>query len=358
MTHPYQGKPDYQFWKRAGGIDDPLTLDPVVRTSFQIDKADKVVTAGSCFAQHVARRLANSGFNFHVSEPGHPLIPEALRKEHNYGLFSARYGNVYTARQLVQLILRAWDKKQPIDDVWQAHGGAFVDPFRPQIQPGGFVSPEEVRNDRRQHLAAVRDALTSADVFVFTLGLTEAWMDRRDGFVYPLAPGVAGGSYDPEFHAFVNFDVQQTIADMRQAITMLRNRNKKVRIILTVSPVPLNATAEDRHVLVSTTYSKSVLRVAAEAMTKQFEGIEYFPSYEIITSPHAGGAYYAADKREVTERGVDHVMGVFLRHYGAGFDATAESAPETTASTDRDKHAAELERAVEVMCDEVAIDNR
>lgn len=358
MTHPYKGKPDYQFWKRAGGIEDPLTLDPVVRPLFKISRTDKVVTAGSCFAQHVARRLANSGFCFHVTEPGHPLITEYVRQQHNYGLFSARYGNIYTTAQLAQLVMRAWDKRQPIDDVWQTKDGKYVDPFRPQIQPGGFVSPVEVRNDRRQHLAAVRNAFTEMDVFVFTLGLTEAWMDKRDSFVYPLAPGVAGGTYDPDIHGFVNFNVQETSSYLRQAIKMIRNRNPRVRIILTVSPVPLNATAEDRHVLVSTVYSKSVLRVAAEIMTHEFDKVAYFPSYEIITSPHAGGAYYATDKREVTERGVDHVMSLFLRHYGDQFDASAPNVPKTAANDAEQKRREDLERATEVMCDEVAIDNR
>ena len=37
-------------------------------------------------------------------------------------------------------------------------------------------------------------------------------------------------------------------------------RTPKLRILLTVSPVPLTATAGDDHVLLATTYSKSVLR--------------------------------------------------------------------------------------------------
>ena len=40
--------------------------------------------------------------------------------------------------------------------------------------------------------------------------------------------------------------------------------NPKARLVLTVSPVPLAATASGSHVLPATIYSKSVLRAAAQ----------------------------------------------------------------------------------------------
>lgn len=354
--HPYTGKPDYQFWKKAGGLDTPSSLDPVTAVSFKIGKSDRVLTAGSCFAQHVARRLSENGFNYFVSERAHPLIPEASAKANNYGVFSARYGNVYTARQMKQLLQRAWGQHEPVETTWRTANGTFVDPFRPQIQPGGFVSEDEMLVDRRQHLAAVRKGIDKMAVFIFTLGLTEAWVDKRDGSVFPLAPGVAGGSFNPDLFEFVNFSVNETLNDMRWVVKFVRKRNPECRIILTVSPVPLNATAMDRHVLVSTAYSKSVLRVVAEDICSSFDMCDYFPSYEIITSPHAGGAYFADDKRSVTEAGVDHVMGLFLRHYAD----MSETAPAQKIDEEReasDKHYREMENVVKVLCDEEAIDN-
>ena len=113
--HPYVGRPDYQFWGKEPALQDPKLFDPVGTPSFQIDKSDKVVTAGSCFAQHVARFLANAGFNFLVTEQPHPLLPETMAARMNYGLFSARYGNIYSARQLRQLLQRAYGEFVPLD---------------------------------------------------------------------------------------------------------------------------------------------------------------------------------------------------------------------------------------------------
>ena len=354
--NPYVGRPDYQFWRREAAIVSPDQFDPVETTSFKITRDEAVVTAGSCFAQHVARRLATSGYNFLVTERAHPLVPLEISDRFNYGAFSARYGNIYNARQLRQLIDRAWGRFEPEEIAWKIGDGRFVDPFRPQIEPGGFVSRAELKRDRVLHLAAVRRALAQMKVFVFTLGLTEAWVDRRDGSVFPLAPGVAGGSYDPALHHFVNFGVDETVADLSASIAMLRAVNPGLRIILTVSPVPLNATATDRHVLVATTWSKAVLRIAAQTVADTHDHCDYFPSFEIITSPYARGSYYGSDCREIVDRGVDHVMGCFFRHYGdGGIQVTAVAAADDRGATQA--RLAAIERTVDILCDEEAIDN-
>ena len=88
--------------------------------------------------------------------------------------------------------------------------------------------------------------------------------------------------------------------------------NPGVRVILTVSPVPLVATAEPNHVLAATTYSKSVLRVAAEAAARRHSEVRYFPSYEIVTGPQAPKDFFEADRRSVSSAAVAAVMDAFL----------------------------------------------
>ena len=175
--HPYLGLPGFQFWKRSFGPHQPGGLDPVSGVKFQIEKSTRIVAAGSCFAQHLARHIKLRNFNFVVTENVHDLFvqrryDDACAETFHYGLFSARYGNIYTARQLAQLIDRAYGRLEPIVGGWERDDGRVVDPFRPQVEPGGFINEAELVNDRKQHFAAVRAAFESADVFVFTLGLT------------------------------------------------------------------------------------------------------------------------------------------------------------------------------------------
>ncbi len=314
-NHPYLGKPDYQFWAREPAIVDRAGFDPINQVSFSLTPDEPIVTAGSCFAQHVAKQLQKVGFNYLVTEKPHPIIPSDIAQEFHYGAFTARYGNLYTARQLRQLLERAYGLFEPQESAWAGKMGRLVDPFRPQIQPGGFLNEAELEADRSRHLAAVREAVETLSCFIFTLGLTEGWIDTRDGTVFPLAPGVAGGLFDAERYAFKNFSVAEVTEDLQWSLDFIRAKRPEAKFIITVSPVPLNATYLDRHVFVSTTYSKSVLRVAAEEVTQATPLCDYFPSYEIVNNPYHAKTFFAKDRREVTPSGVAYVMGLFLKHY-------------------------------------------
>ena len=342
---PYTGLPDYHFWRRSVASVEAHLLDPVVKARFSIAPSDRIATAGSCFAQHIARRLRALGDYYLIAEDGAHL-PEAERAKRQYGVFSARYGNIYTAAQLWQLWREAYGEWAPDEPVWRTPGGGWIDPLRPSVEL--FNSAEETKDDRRRHLAAVRGIFESCNILVFTLGLTEAWRSRIDGTVYPLAPGVAGGIYDPERYGFVNFTPGEVEESLTLFLEAVKLRNPALRVILTVSPVPLAATYEDRSVLVSTTYSKAALRVAAEAMIRRYDWIDYFPSYEIITGSPTGGLYYREDDREVNSLGVAHVMRLFERHYinNAGV-ATAEN-PWCAPG---------LAEAETILCDEALIDS-
>lgn len=311
---PYKKLPDSAFWSRSIAKIALEQVDPVITTPFLISRTDKVATAGSCFAQHIARYIRGSGFNYFVSEDCMRFVPDDVKSSFNYGTFSARFGNIYTSRQLLQLFNRAYDLYHPTEDYW-IEDGRFIDPFRPFIQPHGFATLSEFAADRVQHFAAVRNMFESCDIFVFTLGLTETWEDQRDGAVFPVCPGCGAGEFIPERYAFKNLDYIEILEDMKIFIDCLRNVNPAVRIILTVSPVPLIASASSEHVLSATTYSKSVLRAVAGKLAITVPNLAYFPSYEIITGSYNRGSYYESDLRGVTEAGVKHVMSIFFKHF-------------------------------------------
>ena len=350
-SHPYKGLPDAAFWRESVASIPASRLDPVRHAVFSIGQQDKVATAGSCFAQHISKRLRKAGFHFLVTEePANNDIgsPE-LRGFYD---FSARYGNIYTSRQLVQLFDRAYGFFTPLDDHWLMENGRFCDPFRPRIEPDGYASLEDLREDRNRHFQAVRKMFEELDVFVFTLGLTECWMSKLDGAAYPLAPGVSGGQFDPARHGFANLTVDDVTSDLRAFIQKLRLVNPRARLILTVSPVPLAATYADEHVLVATSYSKAVLRVSAEMTERTHERVMYFPSYEIITGAHARGRYFADDLRTVTDEGVSHVMQVFMHRMIAGGDPGAQTADALNAEL------SDIEDLAEAVCDEALLARR
>lgn len=368
---PYSDLPQHCFWRHAVQGQAQEQFDPLVSTPFTISRTDQVATAGSCFAQHIARHLRSAGLHFLLTEAPHPLLSPQEAADYQYGTYTARYGNVYTTRQLLQLAQRAYGHFSPQEDLW-LENGRFIDPFRPRIQPAGFASRAEYQADRTQHFAAVREAFETLDVFVFTLGLTEAWASVADGAVFPLCPGVTGGRFDAARHRLHNFSVGEVVDDALAFIDLLRTVNAQARIIFTVSPVPLAATAcADQHVLTATTHSKAVLRVACSELVRQRSGVAYMPSYEIITGSPAQGQYFGPDLRSVNERGVAHVMRVFLRHF-AGFELPApaagpagssasqpaprESSAQPAGAEEAARHLGRMNAMAAINCDEDAID--
>lgn len=311
--HPYLGLNDYNFWYRSMSLPAPGHIDPVVRSEV-IPAAAKVSTMGSCFAQHLSKNIVKAGLNYFVSEqpPAHADPLSTIDK--NYGVFSARYGNIYTARQALQLFDRAFGLLNSNQHIWNKDG-RYLDAYRPQVEPQGFSSTDELLKDREIHLACVRRIFKESDWLIFTLGLTEAWKSKGDGSIFPIAPGVAGGTFKQDEHEFINFTAAEVVLDLQTLITKINTVNPTIKILLTVSPVPLIATYENRHVLVSTCVSKASLRVAADLVEKHFSNVIYFPSYEIITSPANSGRYYKDDLRQITDIGVNHVMRIFKKHF-------------------------------------------
>lgn len=303
MTFPYAGLPPRQVWKRAVSDVASDAIDPQGEAAFAIDRATQIASAGSCFARRIAERLRASGFTYLVTEPGTG--------------YSARYGDVYTTLQLAQLAQRAAGTFVPSEPAW-SKGGRFYDPFRPRVDPDGFASVAELESARTSHLAAVRQLLAESDVFIITLGLTETWCSRADGAAFPLCPGAGFGSFDDAKYVFRNLSVDENVRYLEEFLATAWALNPRLRVILTVSPVPLVATVEPRHVIQATTYSKSVLRVAAETVRRAHAQVEYFASYEIVATAYDGEAHYESDRREVSEAAVDRVMRSFFNAFAPG----------------------------------------
>jgi hypothetical protein len=313
VAHPYTHLPARSFWRTAVAEPDPQDIQDLWSPKFPIGRDDPVVTAGSCFARHIGRALLAEGMHWYDAELPPPGLTAAEQDQRGYRRFSFRTGNIYTAAALRQWVAWALDEEKPPQELWGAQG-AFLDPYRPTIEPGGFTSVEQALAARTVTLGAIRTALTRAHCLVFTLGLTEAWWDTAHGTVLPLCPGTAGGTFDATRHLLRNHTVAEVADDLKAVLDLARGVNSRLRMVLTVSPVPLTATATGRHALVATTHSKSVLRAAAGQLADELAHVDYFPSYEIVTGVPYRARFYEPNLRTVTPDGVAFVM----RHFFAG----------------------------------------
>ena len=358
MTHPYRKLPDRSFWRRfvtdTSWRDIPFMDAP----KFTLKVEHKLATAGSCFAQHITRYMKRVGLEPFVAEPPHPFVtlsrPDLVD---SYDQFSARYGNVYTARQGVELIQQAVGAMPVVND-FAEEGGRWFDLLRPGVLKQGFASYQEAVADRAYHLRCVRRMFESIDVFVFTLGLTECWQHVALGHTYPVCPGTVRGTSDADQHRFRNFRLAEVVADLEAIIGMARTLNPTLKFIFTVSPVPLVATRTGANVMVASAYSKAVLRAAVGEVSQQYDFVEYFPSFEIISQPASFGQYLAADLRDANERGVGHVMSCFLSSFYPQMRQASASLELPVVSTKMPLGEEQHNEQPPVECEEVFNDHR
>ncbi|WP_405889093.1 GSCFA domain-containing protein [Streptomyces sp. NBC_01136] len=347
--HPYESLPARSFWRTAVAERAAPALTDLWTPAFAIDPDEPLLTAGSCFARHLGPALLLEGMNWCDAEIAPPGLTAAEREARWYGQFSFRTGNIYTAAALRQWLAWAFEESPPPDEVWE-EDGRFYDPHRPAVEPDGHVTPEAVRAARQRTLAAIRTAVSSAGCLIFTLGLTEAWLDAATGIAYPVCPGTVRGSFDAGRHVFHNFTVAEVHRDLTAAVSLARRANPGLRVLLTVSPVPLTATATAGHALVATTYSKSVLRAAAGQLAQELDHVDYFPSYEIITGHPFKGAFYEPNQRTVSADGVAFVM----RHFFDALHGDALHGRRETAQPAADP--ARTDSGEDHWCDDAVLD--
>lgn len=321
---PYSALPERAFWNQCVRAGDDMRVGNWYRRKFDMSGL-RIATAGDFFSQHLGSWLLQQGFDFIDAEPVPDDFSAYSAAAHGYATWSARFGEVNSVRQLVQLFDRAFGEFVPKENAWKK-GNGFVDPFRPTIQPEPFSTVAEMNASRDEHLAAVRAMFSQTDVFVFTLSHTEVWVSKEDGAVFPVPAGISGGEHDPGKYKLLAFSTADVIKDLQVFIEKLRKLRPEARLLLSVSPIPMAVTAMHMPVLAADKFSKSVLHAAAALMPLGRPFVDYFPAYEMIASPVMRGRFYSPDFTGVTTQGVQYVMQQF-------FD---EHLPDMSAEGDAD----------------------
>jgi hypothetical protein len=333
--NPYEKLPARSFWRPAVAVPDPDDIAGVWQPAFAVDPDEPILTAGSCFAARLGPALLDQGLNWSETELPPPGLTPQERRDRGYGEFSFRTGTIYTPAILRQWLAWAFGESEPPPTAWE-HDGRWYDPYRPRL--GGHDSPEAVPAARATTLRAMREGLARAGCLILTMGLIETWQDRADDSFFPSCPGTVRGTFDPGRHVLRRQTFADAYADLTAAVTLARTGNPGLRVLFTVSPQPLTATATGEHALVANGYSKSLLRTATGQLASEIPGVDYFPAFELMTGLPFRSRHFGENLRTVTEGGVAFV----LRHFMTAIAGT--SAQPLSAPTGRDD------------CDDVLLD--
>jgi hypothetical protein len=284
---------------------DIFTDLPYRDTSRFITPSTPIGSAGSCFAVRIAHQLQAWGYNYVIEEDDLPPDFAAVNLvDSTYRSASARVGtlfNVPSMRQMVERAFGLWDPEKILADA----GGRLLDPYR-SVSPT-YRDREGFLKDFASHNAALKRALERCDAFILTLGLTEAWRFAHSGEYTSVSPW----QVEPSVLRCHDLTVSENVAELERLFDVYRRFKPDIKLIISVSPVPLNKTFSTRHhVVAANALSKATLRVAAEEFCNNHEGgVFYFPSYEVVT--YGTRTPWEEDMRHVSPMAVDRVMKLF-----------------------------------------------
>ncbi|MEG0789487.1 MAG: GSCFA domain-containing protein [Alistipes sp.] len=249
------------------------------RTEIKIAPFDKkighenhILSLGSCFAESVSARLAQSKFHVTTNPVGVLFNPLSI-----------------------STALRSFADPAPLlaSDLHQGDGLWFNYDFH-----GGFSDPSAARALDKMNAARQlgAQALHDADQVLLTFGT--AWVFRHKGQV------VANCHKRPSAE-FVRcrLTVNEIVDEFSKLIgTILADKE----VIFTVSPVRHINDGLDENFL-----SKATLKLAIAELTASFGNTHYFPAYEIITDDLRDYRYYADDLIHPAPQAIEYVWEKF-----------------------------------------------
>ncbi|NDV01514.1 GSCFA domain-containing protein [Pseudoroseicyclus tamaricis] len=284
---------------------------PSCAPSFEIARSDSVFAIGSCFARNIERALDEAGMRVLSREFSLGEVGESLDD-------AANFFNKYSIHSVLNEITWALERERfPGRDI--LYPGAKGTWFDAQLGMARLdFPPEEILAFRHRYLDGLK-AVVEADVVILTLGYVETWYDRALGLYLNVMPPMQAIRAEPERFEFRVLSYRDVLEGLEQLHALLcRHRTKPLKMLVTVSPVPLLATFRDMDVLVANAYSKSVQRAALDEFLIGKAGVDYFPSYEFVTLSSPEVAWSRNDYRHVAPELVDRIMSNVLTRYLPG----------------------------------------
>jgi len=295
-------------WLAAKRLGLPV-FRPWVQPRFRVRKVDHVFAIGSCFARGIEMALTSRGFT--VDSLTSAFDQERLRRTDVRARGTMNKYNIPAMRQEIEWALVP-DKEWPADCLVPLGDGTWFDT---QSAPFLEFAHFEKAVERRRRVQQVVRELTHCRVVILTLGMAEAWKDKRSGLVMNSSPLAEMVRREPDRYAFHVLDYSENWESLETIHRILSAYgHPEYQIVVTVSPQPLFATFSPQDIVVANAFSKAMLRTLAGTWEARHDNVHYFPSYEIVMNS-APALVWQADRRHVTGELAHAIVDCFVRNY-------------------------------------------
>ncbi|MBR1630870.1 MAG: GSCFA domain-containing protein [Paludibacteraceae bacterium] len=242
----------------------PIQITP---SAEKIDHTQGILSVGSCFADNIALRMRDGGFNVYSNPFGTLYNPASI----NTCIQWMNSADLFSEDMLVQQ-----------DGLWHS-----------MLHHGSFSNPERgiCLDNINRALEATRRFMHDAHWVIITLGT--AWVYELDGKIVGNCHKIPANRFDRR-----RLTVDEVTALLEQTIQQLGQKH----ILLTVSPIRHKGDGMHENQL-----SKATLLLAVDSVVKLHPSCCYFPSYEIMMDELRDYRFTAADMIHPTDTAVDYI---------------------------------------------------
>ena len=269
-------------------------LDLEVIPKFKLPSSARLFASGSCFARELERAFYQAGIPVLSWTPELDIENQFFHRYNTFSIlgdFRGAFSGKFDERHAMET---------PI---------GWVD----YTSYGPFSSKEQLIASRLR-IFDVHNNIQQADVLVVTLGLIEVWYDNATDTYLNIAPSEVLAANLNRYELCVT-DYEDNVRALKSLIGEVRNwAGEQLKVVVTVSPVPLNATFSGFDVVQANTLSKSTLRAVAQEVADDDDGVDYIPSFEFVMLSDPSSAW-RSDRRHVRPEMVAHIIKTFSSAY-------------------------------------------
>lgn len=259
-------------------MDSFRTVLPSPENPFQIGHNDRLMLLGSCFTEHIGKRLQERKFKTLINP------------------FGIVYNPISMVRCLERLLAdnQVFKESELIESggLWHSweHHGLYSKPSPGEVLAGINAAYEQARTQ-----------LKNANRLLLTLGTAEVFYLRDSGQIVANNHKTPASIFDQRRLSVG--EVTDALAGIFKKLTATK---PDLQVTLSVSPV-----RHTRNGLVENQRSKAVLLLAVAAIGEQFPNVHYFPAYELLLDDLRDYRFYAADMLHPSEVAVEYIWQYF-----------------------------------------------
>lgn len=295
----------------ANRILDGFFTPQLIKGDLILERGQEVFTMGSCFAREIEHALRKRGFP--IASMDIPYLETGDFRGED-GKVSTGFFHRYNMPSMEQEFRRA------VDDMAFDEGNSLL------VDVGNVVhdfnyGPTLPRRDRAGAVARRRmsrvlvQRFTRSRVIIVTLGLCEAWFHKPSGLYCNSVAGDVLARRRDEFE-FRVLGYEENLASLEaiRACIARHHVDGQYRLVVTVSPVPLQSTFSDDDIVVANCRAKTTLRAVVAAFCERHADVIYFPSYEIAM--YSDPAFvWRPDRVHVRPECVAHITESFIGRF-------------------------------------------